>query len=305
VVATIAVGKFPIDMAVSPSGAHVYVANSDGTVSIIDAATNTVIASPAIQGADFLGGIAVRPDGTAAYVTGGTGSTLSFIQAATNTVSATIPFGNSPGRIAFNPGPNEFYIANENSGILSILDTSNTALLTDFQIPLANAGPADLAISPDSQRLYVVNNFSNILTIINAASRSFVKTLNLDRPTSVVLSHDGARVYVAHQLLNTQPSHTVSVLDTATYAVLDLLTVGNGPMGMAVSPDGSRLYVTNSDDNTLSVVATADLGVIATVPVGTVPSCVAVSPDGTRLYVANKFDFTVSVLDAASVAGGG
>jgi YVTN family beta-propeller protein len=76
-------------------------------------------------------------------------------------------------------------------------------LLTELQIPQASTGPTDLAISPDSNRVYVVNNFSNILTIINTATRTVVKTLNFERPTSVVLSHDGTRGYVGHQLLNT------------------------------------------------------------------------------------------------------
>ena len=56
---------------------------------------------------------------------------------------------------------------------------------------------------------------------------------------------------------------------------------------MAVTPDGTRAYVTDSNDDTVSVINTATNTVIATIPVGTSPGDVAVNPDGTRVYVTN------------------
>ena len=60
------------------------------------------------------------------------------------------------------------------------------------------------------------------------------------------------------------------------------MTVGNGPWGVAVSPDGTKAYVSNTFSNTTSVINTTDDTVIATVPVGTGPLGVAVSSDGTK-----------------------
>ncbi len=40
---------------------------------------------------------------------------------------------------------------------------------------------------------------------------------------------------------------------------------------MAVTPDGSKVYVTNEDSNTVSVIATATNTVTATIPVGSFP----------------------------------
>ena len=39
-------------------------------------------------------------------------------------------------------------------------------------------------------------------------------------------------------------SSTVSVLDTTTDAVIATVPVGLGPFGVAVSPDGSKAYIT-------------------------------------------------------------
>lgn len=81
--------------------------------------------------------------------------------------------------------------------------------------------------------------------------------------------------------------------------------VGVDPRGVAVSPDGRRLYVVNSYQGngpagSVSVLAAATGAVIATIPVGPDPQQVALSPDGTHAYVTNFGDGTVSAIDAGT-----
>ena len=47
---------------------------------------------------------------------------------------------------------------------------------------------------------------------------------------------------------------TVSVIDTVTATVGATIAVGSGPAGVAITPDGSHAYVTNSDAGTVSVI---------------------------------------------------
>jgi YVTN family beta-propeller protein len=75
------------------------------------------------------------------------------------------------------------------------------------------------------------------------------------------------------------------------------IPVGNSPAGVAVTPDGGKVYVTNLFDNTVSVIATTTNKVVGRpIPVGGFPTGVAVTPDGRKVYVANQFDGTVSVI---------
>ena len=90
---------------------------------------------------------------------------------------------------------------------------------------------------------------------------------------------------------------TVSVIDTATNTVVGSpIPVGNVPIGVAVTPDGTKVYVTNFGSANVSVIHTATKTVVKTVPVGTGPWAVAISPDGTKVYVANSAGNTVSVI---------
>ncbi|KQY02941.1 hypothetical protein ASD37_25680 [Mycobacterium sp. Root135] len=73
------------------------------------------------------------------------------------------------------------------------------------------------------------------------------------------------------------------------------------PEGVAISPDGSRVYVAHSSHNgAVTVIDTATNTVTATIPVGDGPIGVAISPNGSRLYVSNTVDGTVSVINTAT-----
>ena len=74
-------------------------------------------------------------------------------------------------------------------------------------------------------------------------------------------------------------ANTVSVINTANNNVVATIPVGNFPNGLAVNPNGTRIYVVNYGDGTVSVIDTANNNVVATVPVGFLPQMVAVSPD--------------------------
>jgi YVTN family beta-propeller protein len=75
--------------------------------------------------------------------------------------------------------------------------------------------------------------------------------------------------------------------------------VGNKPFGVAITPDGTRAYVTNSNDNTVSVIDTTNMLVGSPITVGFTPQGVAITPDGKRAYVTNfsALANTVSVID--------
>ena len=69
---------------------------------------------------------------------------------------------------------------------------------------------------------------------------------------------------------------------------------------MAVSPDGSKAYVTNYGSNTVSVINTATNTVVGTVPVGSSPWGVTFAAGGARAYVNNSGANNVSVINVAT-----
>jgi YVTN family beta-propeller protein len=92
-------------VAVHPAGTFVYVTNAgsfapyvkgkaNGSVSVINTATNTVVATVPVGNAPH--GVAVRPAGTFLYVANFGSNSVSVIDTTTNMVTATIKVGDGP-----------------------------------------------------------------------------------------------------------------------------------------------------------------------------------------------------------------
>lgn len=106
-----------------------------------------------------------------------------------------------------------------------------------------------------------------------------------------------------------EPLSGVDQFDAGTGGLIALspLRVGgvSGPAGLAVSPDGTSLYVADNAANTIAQYTVEGDGTLtlknpATVVSGAGPNRLAVSPDGTSVYVANGRDGTVSQYDVFS-----
>lgn len=84
--------------------------------------------------------------------------------------------------------------------------------------------------------------------------------------------------WVATGSYMSQPGDTVTPVNVNTGQPGRPLGTGRLPSGIAVTPNGAELLVTNTGDDTLAVVNLATKKVVARVPVGLEPDSVAVAP---------------------------
>ena len=91
----------------------------------------------------------------------------------------------------------------------------------------------------------------------------------------------------------------VEVFDLSTNTLVGSpITVDPKPVGIAVHPDGTKMYVTHYlSSGTVSVINTSDNSVIREISVGNRPRSIQITPDGARAYVVNQFSDSVSVID--------
>lgn len=99
----------------------------------------------------------------------------------------------------------------------------------------------------------------------------------------------------------------VKVIDTTINSVVTTITVGKDPFGVAMSPDGQKIYVTQRGDRNVVVIDGNSKAVASTQPFYAVedsPLGIAVTPDGKKIYVANSGSNSISVIDTSTTAGG-
>jgi uncharacterized repeat protein (TIGR01451 family) len=228
-----------------------------------------------------------------AYITNQDGNNVTVIDTSTNMlVGSPIPVESFPNSAAITPDGNFVYVANGGSASVSVIDTSTNTVTATVTV---GSGPGGLAITPDGKFVYVVNNGDNNVSIIDASTNTVVGSpiAVQTAPFIATVTPDGKFVYVTNFT-----SGTVSVIDTSTNTITATVTVGPGPLGVAVSPDGSRAYTANNGfgPGTVSVIRTSNNMVIATVTVGVQARGIAVTPDGNFVYATNAASGTVSVI---------
>lgn len=231
------------------------------------------------------------PPSVIAYVAlAGTGSNLGFgadvvpvnVTPGSESVGARIHVGTYPDAIAIEG--TTAYVANYTSNSVTPIDLTTGKPLPS--IP-AGPGPAAIAISTQLDRAYVTDDgtstgLGHTVTPIDLKTLKAMAPIRVgDGPQGIAVMPGGKYAYVADAgaIISGQAGpvgHTVTPIDLVTGTAGKPITVGNGPTGIAVTPDGSTVYVTNLDSQSVSPVDTSTNRALAAVAVPGAPIAVAV-----------------------------
>jgi YVTN family beta-propeller protein len=217
VVQTIAVGRRPRGLMVSPDGARLYVAVS-----------GSPIAGPGVDESKL-----PPPDRTA--------DGIAVVDLASGKVERVIPAGADPETFALSRDGRTLFVSNEDTSAVS-------AVATDGARPTISAKigdePEGVAVTPDGTRLFVACEESDHVAMLDARTLKLIRTIPLaGRPRGALMAADGGAVYIS-----VEGGGQLAVIDTATGAVRTLIDVAQGdktlkPMGI-VEATGGNLFVT-------------------------------------------------------------
>jgi 6-phosphogluconolactonase (cycloisomerase 2 family) len=270
--ATVAAGSNPQAVAVSPSGASVYVANTSSAAGGYSVSQYDVDAS---------GALAPKSP-------------------------ATVAAGNAPLAVAVSPNGASVYVANYNSASVSQYNVGAGGTLTPKSpATVATAiGPAGVAVSPNGASVYVANVTGSVSQYDVGASgalapKSPATVAAGSQPFGVAVSSNGASVYVANWSGDNVSQYDVGAGGALTPKSPATVAAGDGPRRVAVTPNGASVYVTNYFSRNVSQYDVGAGGALApkspaTVNAGSGSEGVAVSPNGASVYVANSTSANVS-----------
>jgi YVTN family beta-propeller protein len=240
VVATIELGiPYPYGVACHPDGAKVQVSGtgvaSDGTVYLVDVATQTRVDSVAVGKRPS--GLAVLRDGSKVFVANSEADTVSVIDTATFTVTGAIPLDVNvePYGVLAHPDSSTVYVSSYVGSNVSVLDVA-TGTATNT-IPV-QAKPKGITIDPDF-------------------------------PAALAIHPDGGTLYVSLQRLSVSvPISGVAVADSVTRSQTQVIPGFWSPHGLSGHPLGDRLYVVDTPADAVEILDTSSDTVVDSVAVG-------------------------------------
>src|SRR3989339_694039 len=178
--------------------------------------------------------------GSKVYVLNFVSRSISVINTATNTVSATIPMGSRIDAIA--AVGSKVFVANSGNSTVSVINAATNTV--EATIPVGT-NPRSLAVA--GTKVYVANVSSNNVSVIDTNTNSVLATIPVGmRPYALAVS--GTKVYAVG-------GTAVTVIDTNTNTVLATIAAGANLEAIAVS--GTKVYVAgNHVDGRVFVVDT-------------------------------------------------
>jgi len=213
--------------------------------------------------------VAETPDGNTAIVSNAGSGTLSFIDVASQAVTATLTLtvanglATQPSAIAILPDGSRAYVNDYGpapGSIVWVIDLASQTVIGQIAV---GPFPSSIAVSPDGSQVWVPCHGNNTVYVIDTLTNSVVTFMeNINQPNGIAFAPNGARVYVAEGNV-TNPQ--IDVIDPATFTIETTVPVGSLPHAVAVSPTGRHVFVADALANTISEVSTATNAVIRTI----------------------------------------
>jgi len=300
-------------------------AGNDGAVAVVDVASMNITKIVSLNGkfADgtfkdsYTGDIILSPDGKTLYTIDQANFRVAAIDTATLEVKANYIVGRYPFGLALSPDGNRLYVVNSGMFTYSLVegykaeDAKNTGL--DFPAFGFPSKEARDGVTIDGKKVAglgdpnVIESFSLWALDISkpgAAEPVYkVKTgpkvgeevngyeaCGGSSPTAVTATED--KVFVSNE-----HTDTIAVFNASTGELIKQISLipvpelgalkGVMPFGLALSPDGSRLYVAEAGINAVAVIDVNALTVLGHFPVGWWPSMLRITADGSKLLVTN------------------
>jgi YVTN family beta-propeller protein len=223
---------------------------------------------------DFIGDVAVSPDGRLLYAADLFHDSVLVVNPQSGRVIERFKTGRRPYRILVHPDGKSFFVTSWADGTLSHHQADNGNRLTAVRIGAhatdmvwrntvaANKGAREDTVAPEEAER------------TNWKARIFVAAANTNNVYSVGVGE----------------SNDLKVIETINVAMTPRHPLGMTPSGLGMSPDRSKLYVACSDANAVAVadVTNARSQVLGFIPVGWYPTAVRALSDGRLLVLDGR-----------------
>ncbi|HEV8700108.1 MAG TPA: hypothetical protein VGV60_02435 [Candidatus Polarisedimenticolia bacterium] len=206
---------------------------------------------------------------------------------------ATIPVGKEPHEVAATPDGRKAYVSNMKDKSVSVVDLKAGRVLRTLRPDRLDA-PHGLVVTPDGRHLLVTSEGSRRLFVVDVSRDVVLRSVTTTqaRPHMAVTLAGGKKACVTNV-----DSDSVTFLRIPELRVIRHMPVGDGPEGIAVTPNERWIVVALQGSDQVAILDAGSGAVLARLPTGRTPIRVGVTPNSFTALVPNRGSDDVTILD--------
>jgi YVTN family beta-propeller protein len=193
-------------------------------------------------------------------------------------IDAVYPVGSVPKVVEVTPDNKYLLVSNWCSYDLKVISVASQKTVKTLKI---GRYPRGIAVSNDSKFAYIAEMGGNRIHVLNLEDFSLSYIPIGSNPRAIVLSPDNSTMYVTMNL-----SGKVASWNLLTNKAGKSVTTGKAARSLAISDDGSALFVVNFVSDTISKVRTSDMKVLQTIKACNEPIGITFDVPTQRTWVA-------------------
>ena len=205
-------------------------------------------------------------------------SFLYRINLANYAIDAVYPVGSVPKVVEATPDNKYILVSNWCSYDLKVISVETQKVVKTIKI---GRYPRGIAISSDSKKAFVAEMGGNRIHVINLDNFAISYIPIGSNPRAIVLSPDDQMMYVTMNL-----SGKVAAWNLETNKLSKTIKTGKAARSLAISSDGTALFVVNFESDTVAKIRTMDMKILQSFKVCNEP--IGITYDGltSRTWVA-------------------
>ena len=179
-------------------------------------------------------------------------------------------------------------------GAVKVINADNNILIDS--IPIYN-DPLGIAIDPSGMNLYVVGDARNLYIIDTARNTVSGSAYIGIQPWGIAVNSTGSLVYVLNRRINFTEccNGSLVVFDVALNQIVKIIEVGENPVGIALSPEDTNIYIANANNDNVYVLDTSNYNILSTIIVGDGPYAFGIFIDTISHYCVPKIDVDIDI----------
>ncbi|HEX6588170.1 MAG TPA: hypothetical protein VF039_04030 [Longimicrobiales bacterium] len=210
--------------------------------------------------------------------------------------------GNGPHEAAISPDGRSavvtIYGAQQPGSQLAVIDLMRDSVVRTIELAPYMRPHGVVFLGGSNTRVAVTSEATQNVVLVDLASGEIEPVPTGARGSHMVaVNAAGTRGWTANV-----PEHTVTELDLVNRRTVRSIPVPTQPEGVAVTPDGSEVWVGSNATGAVTVISTESWSVIATLNETRFPYRLTASPDGRRMAIVDGMGGKLVIADVASHA---